>query len=56
MHARLVDSAPGSLVLEATGTSDELDAFIELVQPVEVSRAGVVAIGRGSIILEARAG
>ena len=54
MHARLVDSAPGSLVLEATGTSDELDAFIELVQPVEVSRAGVVAIGRGSIILEAR--
>jgi acetolactate synthase-1/3 small subunit len=56
MHARLVDSAPGSLVLEATGTSDELDAFIELVQPVEVSRAGVVAIGRGSIILEARGG
>ena len=25
MHARLVDSAPGSLVLEATGTSDELE-------------------------------
>ena len=46
MHARLVDSARQPRVLEATGTSDELDAFIELVQPVEVSRAGVVAIGR----------
>ena len=55
MHARLVDSTPGSLIFEATGTPDELDAFIELVQPVEVSRAGVVAIGRGATILEARA-
>ena len=55
MHARLVDSTPGSLIFEATGTPDELDAFIELVRPVEVSRAGVVAIGRGAIILEARA-
>jgi acetolactate synthase I/III small subunit len=54
MHARLIDSTPGSLVFEATGTPDELDALIELVQPVEVSRAGIVAIGRGDIILEAR--
>ena len=29
MHARLVDSTPGSFVFEVTGTSDELDAFIE---------------------------
>jgi acetolactate synthase-1/3 small subunit len=55
MHARLVDSMPGCLVFEATGTPDELDAFIELVRPVEVSRAGVVAIGRGATILEAKA-
>ena len=54
MHARLVDSTPGSLVFEATGTPDELDAFIDLVEPVEVSRAGVVAIGRGGIVLEAK--
>ena len=47
MHARLVDSMPGSFVFEVTGTSDELDAFIDLLEPVEVSRAGVVAIGRG---------
>ena len=55
MHARLVDSSPGSFVFEVTGTSDELDAFIGLVEPAEVSRAGIVAIGRGPIILEAPA-
>ena len=31
MHARLVDSMPGSFVFEVTGTSDELDAFIDLL-------------------------
>jgi acetolactate synthase I/III small subunit len=51
MHARLVDSMPGSFVFEVTGTSDELDAFIALLEPAEVSRAGVVAIGRGATIL-----
>jgi acetolactate synthase-1/3 small subunit len=55
MHARLVDSSPGSLIFELTGSPEELDAFIDLVQPVEVSRAGVVAIGRGNIILEPQA-
>lgn len=52
MHARLVDSQPGSFVFEITGAPDELDAFIELLEPVEVSRAGVVAIGRGGTILD----
>src|SRR5919107_297871 len=52
MHARLVDSMPGSFVFEVTGTSDELDAFIALLEPAEVSRAGVVAIGRGGTILQ----
>jgi acetolactate synthase-1/3 small subunit len=51
MHARLVDSMPGSFVFEVTGTSDELDALIALIEPVEVSRAGIVAIGRGDTIL-----
>ncbi len=51
MHARLADSMLGSFVFEVTGTSDEVDAFIDLVEPVEVSRAGVVAIGRGETIL-----
>ena len=55
MHARLVDSAPAASSSRPPAPR-RARAFIELVQPVEVSRAGVVAIGRGSIILEARAG
>ena len=51
MHARLVDSSVTSFVFEVTGTPDEVDAFISLVEPVEVSRAGVVAISRGQSIL-----
>jgi acetolactate synthase I/III small subunit len=51
MHARLVDSSPESFVFEITGTSDELDAFISLLEPAEVSRAGIVAIGRGGSML-----
>jgi acetolactate synthase I/III small subunit len=51
MHARLVDSAKESFVFEITGASPEIDAFIDLMEPlglVEVSRAGVVAIARGT--------
>jgi acetolactate synthase-1/3 small subunit len=51
MHARLVDSSTSSFVFEITGASDQLDAFIHLMEPlglVEVSRAGVVAIARGA--------
>lgn len=47
MRARLVDSAIDAMVFEMTGSSDELDSFIHLVEPIEVSRAGVVAIARG---------
>jgi acetolactate synthase-1/3 small subunit len=51
MHARLVDSAKESFVFEITGASPEIDAFIDLMEPlglIEVSRAGVVAITRGA--------
>ena len=50
MHGRLVDSTIESFVFEITGSSDQLDAFIHLMEPLglsEVSRAGVVAIARG---------
>jgi acetolactate synthase I/III small subunit len=50
MRARLVDSSTQSFVFEITGSPDELDAFISLMEPLglaEVSRAGVVAIARG---------
>jgi acetolactate synthase I/III small subunit len=51
MHARLVDSSTEAFVFEITGSSEELDSFIHLLEPVEVSRAGVVAIARGHQIL-----
>ena len=54
MGARLVDRTVECFIFEATGTSDELDAFISMIQPAEVSRAGVVAIGRGAGSLEPR--
>ncbi|MEM7024350.1 MAG: acetolactate synthase small subunit [Pseudomonadota bacterium] len=50
MHGRLVDSTTESFVFEITGSSDQLDAFIHLMEPLglsEVSRAGVVAMARG---------
>ncbi len=50
MHARLVDSSIESFVFEITGASDQIDAFIHLIEPLgltEVSRAGVVAMARG---------
>jgi acetolactate synthase-1/3 small subunit len=55
MDVRLVDRSPDGFVFEATGSSDHIDAFIHLIEPVEVSRAGVVAIGRGTSVLEPRA-
>jgi acetolactate synthase-1/3 small subunit len=49
-RARVIDSTAESFVFEMTGSTDKLDAFIELMKPlglVDVSRTGVVAISRG---------
>ncbi len=49
-RARVVDSTIASFVFEMTGTTDKLNAFIDLMIPlglVDVSRTGVVAIARG---------
>lgn len=49
-RARAVDSTLESFVFEVTGSSDKLNAFINLMQPlglVDVSRTGVAAIARG---------
>ena len=49
-RARVVDSTIESFVFEMTGSTEKLDAFINLMQPlglVDVSRTGVVAIARG---------
>jgi len=49
-RAHVVDSTTESFVFELTGTSEKLDAFMDLMRPlglVEVCRTGVVAISRG---------
>ena len=49
-RARAVDSTVTSFVFEMTGSTEKIDAFIELMKQlglVDVSRTGIVAIGRG---------
>jgi len=49
-RARVVDATTESFVFEMTGSSEKLNAFIALMDPlglVEVSRTGTVAIARG---------
>jgi acetolactate synthase I/III small subunit len=49
-RARVIDATTEHFVFEITGASDKIESFINLMLPiglVEVSRTGVVAIGRG---------
>lgn len=54
MGARLVDRTTESFIFEVTGTSQSVDSFVSMIQPAEVSRAGIVAIGRGEDVLSPR--
>src|SRR5499427_10592765 len=50
-RARVVDSTTESFVFELTGSSEKLNAFIALMEPlglVEICRTGAVAISRGT--------
>ena len=50
-RARVVDSTTESFVFEMTGSSEKLNAFITLMEPlglVGISRTGAAAISRGS--------
>jgi acetolactate synthase I/III small subunit len=50
-RARVVDVAPETLTIEATGTADKLDALLRDLEPFgikEMVQSGLVAIGRGS--------
>ncbi len=50
-RARVVDAAPGCYTLEATGASEKLDAFIEVLRTygdVEVIRSGAMALPRST--------
>jgi len=49
-RARVIDATAESFVFEITGRSEKVDQFVGLMLPlglVEVSRTGIVAIGRG---------
>lgn len=49
-RARVIDITHNSFTFELTGSTTKIDAFVELMIPlglVEMSRTGVVAIGRG---------
>jgi acetolactate synthase I/III small subunit len=49
-RARVVDSTTESFVFEITGSSEKLNAFVALMEPLglaEVSRTGAAAISRG---------
>jgi acetolactate synthase-1/3 small subunit len=53
-RARVVDATIESFVFEMTGSTEKLDAFVELMRPLglaEVSRTGVAAIARGTRII-----
>jgi acetolactate synthase-1/3 small subunit len=49
-RARVVDVGPESLVIEATGTEDKIDSFLEVLRPygvIEMVRTGRVSMARG---------
>ncbi|HET8588289.1 MAG TPA: acetolactate synthase small subunit [Nakamurella sp.] len=49
-RAHIVDVAPESLTVEATGTSDKLEALTRMLEPYgvrELVQSGMVALGRG---------
>jgi acetolactate synthase-1/3 small subunit len=49
-RAKVIDSTTESFVFELTGSTEKLDAFISLMEPLgltDVSRTGIVAISRG---------
>ncbi|MFV3127745.1 acetolactate synthase small subunit [Niveispirillum sp. KHB5.9] len=52
--ARVVDATISSFVFEITGTADDLDRFIDLMQQlgeVDISRTGAAALSRGTSTL-----
>ncbi|MEQ1734875.1 MAG: acetolactate synthase small subunit [Rhodoglobus sp.] len=50
-RARVVDVATDALVIEATGDSGKIEAFLRVLEPYgikEIAQSGLLAIGRGS--------
>jgi acetolactate synthase-1/3 small subunit len=56
-RARILDVAHDALTIEATGTSDKVEALHELLRPfgvVEMARTGTIALARGEEALKDR--
>jgi acetolactate synthase-1/3 small subunit len=50
-RGRVVDVSPDSLMVEITGTSDKIDAFLNLMRTfgiIELARTGITALSRGA--------
>ncbi|MFC5052769.1 acetolactate synthase small subunit [Saccharothrix xinjiangensis] len=57
-RAKVVDVSPEAVTVEATGTSDKLDALLRMLEPYglrEIVQSGMVAIGRGARSITATA-
>jgi acetolactate synthase-1/3 small subunit len=57
-RAKAIDASNESFVFEVIGTSEKIDAFIDLMQPLglkEVARTGIAAIHRGPNSLQPEA-
>jgi acetolactate synthase I/III small subunit len=55
-RAKVIDVDPDSVMIEATGTPDKVNALQELLRPfgvIELARTGRVALGRGAKGLKA---
>jgi acetolactate synthase-1/3 small subunit len=51
-RGNIVDVSPDSLIIEVTGDTDKIDAFIELARDCdlnEIARTGITALARGPI-------
>ena len=54
-RSKIIDYSPDALVVEITGETTKINAFIELVKPfgiMEMCRTGLVPLERGSTCME----
>ena len=54
-RAKIIDYSPETMCIEVTGEPSKIKAFLDVIRPlgiIEICRTGVVALERGSSILE----